>query len=357
MSRAQSALVGPVLVLTSTVFVLLALEGALRLSLSPTSLYGRFEHIPAFNQWRREVSFHEKYHGRPEVDFSNYDARLGWDTGIAHGRVRGGLPEERAPLRIVALGDSFVFGNEVAAEELFSAIVDDLPGVQMLNLGVPGYGIDQSYLKYEHFGRLLEPDAIVFGIFVPDYQRSTVAFTAFSKPLLDSAPSGFSWINVPVPHPAHELERINAALDGRIYLMELARNAWRRLTRSAQQEAHFFETADSIVAHLLTRLRDSLGPGQRLLILHIPRGESFLEPEAFETKMQSRLLAIYQRLGLNVINLAAEFAADTEPGMVAERYYVNRDDGAIGHLSAEGHARVAQLIMSRLDVAVNMDPP
>ena len=54
--------------------------------------------------------------------------------------------------RIAALGDSFVYGQGVPANDAVSAqlerkLSDQLPGVEVLNFGVPGYNMEE-YLKW-----------------------------------------------------------------------------------------------------------------------------------------------------------------------------------------------------------------
>ncbi len=90
-----------------------------------------------------------------------YDATLGWFpqagaeksfTGSRTVRVRHNAlgfrdheyAEKRKP-RIAFLGDSFVWGYDAEADERFTERLQGrLPEVEVLNLGVSGYGTDQD---------------------------------------------------------------------------------------------------------------------------------------------------------------------------------------------------------------------
>ena len=64
--------------------------------------------------------------------------------------------------------------------------------------------------------------------------------------------------------------------------------------------------------------------------------------------MHEHLLAIYAALGLDVINLASAFLADNSAHNVFQTYYVHRENGSVGHFSARGHRKVAELIAAEL---------
>lgn len=71
-------------------------------------------------------------------------------------------------LRIAAFGDSYVFGSEVDNPDAWTAKMEaDDPEFEVLNYGVGGYGIDQSYLRYMLEGAEFEPRVVILG-FTPD---------------------------------------------------------------------------------------------------------------------------------------------------------------------------------------------
>jgi hypothetical protein len=340
------------LLVISTLLAAAGAETLLRLTMDPSDLYSSFPNRPALNQWRNEVQFWERYKDTESPVFGSYDAVLGWDNLSGGDRVRGTVSPSSKALRIVAIGDSFVWGNDVEEDENFSAVLNTrFPGLEVLNMGVPGYGIDQAYLKYQYHGAALEPEVVLFGVYVSDYERASVAFTAFSKPRFVTSAAGITLENQPVPSPMQELERITVAMADRSYGLELLRNSWRRLTTPSAQDDRFFDQTDPLISHIFDTLRRSLSPTQKLLILHIPRGESFLEPEPFDEAMQQRLLAIYESLQLPYIDLSEAYRAEAGLENAAEKYYVVRPSGSPGHLNPAGHARAAELIARHLGLA------
>lgn len=341
------------LTLLSTVIGLLCLEGALRLALEPSQLYSSFDVLPERNQWRNEVQFWEKYRDSVEADFNSFDPLLGWDFQSGERRFAGAadISTVRRPgrLRILTIGDSFVWGNEVDSYENFSALLAArLPTAEVLNMGVPGYGIDQAYLKYRHFGAPYRPDLVVFGIYTSDYERSSMSFSTFAKPRFVLEGDEVSLTNQPVPPPSIELARIGAALEGRWWLIELIKNAAAKLAVRESDTQRYLSSMDRVVSHLLTDLAESLSPQQRLLIIHIPRAEAFLAPDPLEAMVESHLRGIYAALELPVIDLGDAFLRDATPEEVVASHYVHRPNGSIGHLSALGHARIADLLESWL---------
>jgi lysophospholipase L1-like esterase len=328
---------------------LAAAEAILRYGMSLERLVPNAPETPALNERRNALRFLEKSREKGSVSSSGHDRWLGWDTGHPATRVRD---RARIPpatgLRAVALGDSFVWGNEVAGDENFAALLNRANnGLEVLNMGVPGYGIDQAILKYERHGADYRPDVVILGIYVSDYERSTVALTAAPKPLFVLLDDQLVLTGSPVPPPGAVLDRIEQSLSGVFYLREFVTS---RLPGARQTPDEFFDTSDRIIGRLLERLRNGLEPGQRLLIVHIPRGESFATPDPFHQQMSEHLTDLYRTLGLSVVDLEEIFVAGAAGRPVAERFYRVRQSGSVGHLNPAGHAAAAEAIARKLSL-------
>jgi hypothetical protein len=75
-------------------------------------------------------------------------------------RVAAKAPGTR---RVLAYGDSHLFGWGVPADARFTDLVEaDLPGVEIWNRGVPGYGLDQEILSYERDGDVAADDVLLW---------------------------------------------------------------------------------------------------------------------------------------------------------------------------------------------------
>jgi len=132
----------------------------------------------------------------PQPNPGKFDAELGWcnkpDSGFGEfhydwaGARIGSAPLARAKSpgvrRVVAVGCSMTHGEEVGAEQAWCARADALlPGVEIANLAVAAYGIDQALLRLRRDGWSLEPDEVWLGILPQAAMRVTTLF----RPVLD----------------------------------------------------------------------------------------------------------------------------------------------------------------------------
>lgn len=105
--------------------------------------------------------------------------------------------------RVMVLGDSFTFGFGVEDDEVFTARLESkFNDLEVLNLGVPGYGLDQMLVAYREIGKRYETDDVVIAIFPDDFWRATRAFadSGHAKPYFTIQPDGKLLLNnVPVP--------------------------------------------------------------------------------------------------------------------------------------------------------------
>jgi hypothetical protein len=132
--------------------------------------------------------FFSQYHpsGSKERElFCRFDRELGWaplenitavhkshgHSGLVHQNqfgIRGAdnmrLERGSAMRRLLVLGDSFVWGFAVGQNELFSSPEVVGPGVEILNLGVSGYGNDQEYLIYLRKGAKFAVDEVILAL-------------------------------------------------------------------------------------------------------------------------------------------------------------------------------------------------
>ncbi len=124
--------------------------------------------------------FREEQLGIPRDErlFYRHHPRLGWMpepgsarelTGARRVHVTHNLEgfrdrdhgAKRRP-RLLFVGDSYVWGYDVEASERFSDLLQArLAGVEVLNLGVSGYGTDQEYLLLQEALERYDPDWVV----------------------------------------------------------------------------------------------------------------------------------------------------------------------------------------------------
>jgi GDSL-like lipase/acylhydrolase family protein len=100
---------------------------------------------------------------------ARYIGRNGETITVNARGYRGALHAEVAPAgvtRVVMLGDSITFGTGVADGQTFSDRLDALPGLEVVNLGVDGYGTDQELLRLEREGLSYHPRVVILNFCV-----------------------------------------------------------------------------------------------------------------------------------------------------------------------------------------------
>jgi hypothetical protein len=147
-------------------------------------------------------------------NFYSFDKRYGWlPTANAQGHKWGhtvvlldhGLrsngneqPSADRPL-ILAVGDSYTFGDEVADHETWPAIFEREHGVRMLNAGVSSFGIDQMVMRAEELAEIYRPDVIAVTMIAGSHARAGYAVRHGAyKPYFDLVNGELVLRNVPV---------------------------------------------------------------------------------------------------------------------------------------------------------------
>lgn len=164
---------------------------------------------------------------RDRSSFFVYDSDLGWTVGKSRTTpdgmyssseegLRSDSPGVRlrdaAPhARVALIGDSNAFSLEVPYRESLAYYLQGLvgAGVQVLNFGVDGYGIDQMYLRYRRDVRPWHPDVVIVGFIEHDLWRTMIVYPFLSlpwpgylvKPRFDDRLPVLQLINVPLITP------------------------------------------------------------------------------------------------------------------------------------------------------------
>jgi hypothetical protein len=86
--------------------------------------------------------------------------------------------------KVLVLGDSYMWGYGIEYEKTFGGILSKSPEkLDVINLSMPGFGLDQIYLSLIHWGLDENPDFIIAGIFTDDFFRSFTNHTLLFKPV------------------------------------------------------------------------------------------------------------------------------------------------------------------------------
>jgi hypothetical protein len=135
---------------------------------------------------------------------AKFDRRLGWvprpgppqdnywktQLTILEGGIRsngeGALtPGPEAPV-ILAVGDSFTFGDQVSDGDTWPAVLERKLGVPVVNGGVFAYGLDQTYLRLLDLNARYRPQSIIVSMIPDDVSRCGLSARAgAAKPYFD----------------------------------------------------------------------------------------------------------------------------------------------------------------------------
>lgn len=225
----------------SLLIALAAAEGLVRLvapqdaRIQSPGMYRR-DSVPAYR-------FSANYTGR-QSNRLEYSVNIHTDDDGLRIPVTG--PPSQRRRRILLLGDSFVFGQGVEAEDaLPSQLERDLAShgdsVTVLNGGVPGYSTRDEVAWFRHYGMALRPDEVILGVFLGNdlQDNRTSAESRFLSGIITAPPR--RWYT-PVTQWAYE----------HLELYDLVRKAvttWRNSRRQNGLPAD--------VAHLARKYRPS----------------------------------------------------------------------------------------------------
>ena len=137
-----------------------------------------------------------------------FDETLSTNSRGIRGKKEYSFQKPAGITRILTIGDSFTFGEGVRDAHTFSAYLQRmLPGAEVINLGVHGYGHDQILLYLQEEGRRYHPDVVILGFLYYDLERNLFSFRDYAKPRFVGRDKNLKLSNVPVPKPGEILSR------------------------------------------------------------------------------------------------------------------------------------------------------
>ncbi len=111
--------------------------------------------------------------------------KISYTTNSLGARGNQEIPfAKKNKMRILFIGDSFTWGEDVQDSETFPALLQNKLGndFEVVNLGVHGYGLGQSLLRLETEGVKYNPDLVILGFFMPDITRDSSQVFGYFKP-------------------------------------------------------------------------------------------------------------------------------------------------------------------------------
>jgi hypothetical protein len=305
------------------------------------------------SSWRRQWILRHRWGAEIYYSFDRYDPTKGWaaKAGLRdvqvfkektlntnsrglRGRTEYSYEPTPGTLRIVVLGDSFTFGDWVSDDETYCANLEKiLPHVEIINMGVHGYGHDQMLILFREEGVKYRPDIVLLGFAAADMSRNRLRFRDFAKPAFEIEGERLNLVGSPVPRPEVVL-RWNWARPRTLDVVSTLAYLVRQKTG----------LEDARTARVTTRILDELvngilGAGARPVFVYLPidREDASSGPPG----ERERFFADWCARSGRVTCLSAR------PSFVAEAAR-NPDIVTRGHWKPAGHRVVAAAIAEGL---------
>jgi hypothetical protein len=225
--KASAALPTIFLNLVSLLVIFVSLESVVRLCMKTTNSVAQFrgDILPPFD-WRRYSKVFDHFDDHSTLLI--YHPTMGWVPGpdrkdpdgmyfsslegIRAPRAGISFPKNQPAPPIVLVGDSFTYCADVKYEDSWGCQLGEILGsnTPVLNFGVPGYGVDQAFLRYREDARRWHPRIVILGIFDDDVIRSVSVYPflrvingmPLSKPRFVVQESRLETVNSPAIPPS-----------------------------------------------------------------------------------------------------------------------------------------------------------
>jgi hypothetical protein len=297
-----------------------------------------------------------------------YDPQLGWvsrpETHTRHVhsdsygiRLAGGVDRPLPQGAVLAVGDSFTFGEEVDGDESWPAYLEAMTGTPVVNAATGGWGTDQIVLRAEAMIGTAHPRTLIVDFLADDIARSEYR-TRYgnAKPFFTVADGQLLLHNVPVPRSeatALGLGWPRAVLG---YSYTAVWTADRLGFGQWLYRDHFVEfvaatpqgTGQQISCLLLKRLKQkSNAAGIRLILVMEYKYAQISQAPPSEAL---DVIGCAHNSDIATIDTWEPLAAlvTSDPAYLRTLYVDHPETTAMGHMSAEGNRFVAGLIAQHL---------
>lgn len=347
-----------ILVALSVIIALGGLEIASRLNRG-TEWLTRWPNFVLKQQARFEGELQGQFAFDPQLGFvSRPDFRSAEANHDSQGfRVAPGGQEPPASTPILATGDSFTYGAEVADGETWPALLQADLKRRVLNAGVVGYGLDQIVLYTERLVATEKPGLVVVGFIADDLQRSEYRrLWGKERPYFELREGKLALRNVPVfenaPIPWHL--RVLRDVFGWSALLE---TIMRRAGDPYEWQAAGVRvlprgSGEALACPLMQRL-SGLGVPTLVVGLYAPpvwRMEPRPQWIVDEIRQTRAVLACATKAGLGTLD-TYETIDRAMKELGKNEFFFNF------HVSAEGNRRIAAAIADAINSGAAVSPP
>ena len=209
-----------------------------------------------------------------------------------------------------------------------------MEGTEVRNLAMPGFGVDQIWMSLRHWGLPLKPDLVIVGLFAEDFGRCFHAYRSpegFNKPTF--ALKGGGLVPKTYEDRPHWLLRF---VERRSHLFSLMRHVDEWMGYQYRVGA-FWSFSEALMEEIREEGRKNDIP---LLFVLIPykNDQPSIAPFA----------AYLAENGFDYVDDLRKIPTEERV-----KYYFEND----GHLNAEGHALLADLLLHRIKESMTAAAP
>ena len=330
-------------------FLALLFEGFARLVFSIPQLAKRLRANHYYTYRRNWVQEQQKSRMEVHYTFDRYDSSKGWmpkanlkDVKVFNQKIlntnskglRGkrdfSYTKNKETLRILILGDSFTFGDEVSDDETYSHYLQEmLPRSEIINMGVHGYGHDQMLILLKEEGIKYKPDIVILGFLPLDMVRNLLEFRDFAKPRFVLERGELKLTGSPVPRP-EEILQWDWAIPWSFDIVSLMHHNVTKVTGLQKKQTENITTA--IITEMMT-LTESIHAIP--ILAYLPRGREIAKNISVmqDEEYMFSLCKLNQKA--KCFSTRPYFAEKIAKG---ERFKLK------GHWEPSGHLTVAQAI-------------
>jgi hypothetical protein len=277
--------------------------------------------------------------------------------------VSDGVPPGR--VRVLCSGDSFTYGEGVADDRTWChGLGTHEARLQTVNLGQPGYGVDQAFLRFQRDGAELRHDIHLFAFIGSDLRRAEAReMFGYGKPRLEWANGGLQVTNVPVPRLVPTLGRVAAGLRGALRMLDFARRAVVKMhpPQAPPRDDRIFGQMLGELSPMLNGIFDrvtalSSRNGGTAVFVYLPVKSELAEGDDSVWRRWTR--ETFQQRAEPFIDLTEPLRADSSEHY---EYFIRDQAPAEGHYSELGNARIAAILYEALrslpDTAARLSLP
>ncbi len=300
---------------------------------------------------------------------NNYRTRVTTrDHGIRINSVQNKVDSKLPP--ILAVGDSFVFGDQASNEESWPSHLEAKSGTRVLNAGMCGYGMDQSYLRAKQLVDIYQPSTLIYSFTSYDIPRSRDKFIADTfaddpKPYFETENGVFELKGVPLPKPK-DIHEMNLPFLHRVvgksaffsFLMErLAPNYWWSIKLPDRKVASTHDEPEAVSCHIV-KLISEMSREKNIRTILLP--QPFYELDPADGQVLEKVVACAKENSLEVLDIT-EALREAKSNRKAEfdTFYFSypNSDGTVGHghMTNAGNNFVAEQIHNYLNPKVTQN--